>query len=253
MAVKIIQKQFQRIETKYIIKKSLLPQLLADLKGYIEEDTYATSTITNIYFDTENFDLIQDSIAKQHAREKVRMRIYDANPQATSKAFLEIKKKIDGIGYKNRLTATANTIASYVSTGLSLLDEYQDLDIEEPVQSDLTTIRKRYGHIQPKMYIYYDRISFRGKNGSDVRITIDQNLLYRDWDLSLSAGKFGAALLDPSKVIMEVKVPGECPQWLTEIFKTYDIIQESFSKYGTAYRLANTLNKEELTLARNSI
>lgn len=253
MGTKIIQKQFKRIETKYIIEKDVLPQLLEDLRDYIEADAYATSTITNIYFDTENFDLIQDSIAKRNAREKVRMRLYDSEPKASSKAFLEVKKKIDGVGYKNRLTSNANAITSYVTTGMSLIDGFQDSLIDDQVQSDLTTLRKRHGHIQPKMYIYYDRISFRGKNGADIRITIDQNLLYRDWDISLSAGKFGNDLLAPSKVIMEVKVPGKCPEWLLECFEKYGIVQESFSKYGTAYRLANNLSKEEVTLARNTI
>lgn len=92
MGTKIIQKQFKRIETKYIIEKDVLPQLLEDLKDYIEADAYATSPITNIYLDTENFDLIQDSIAKRNAREKVRMRLYDSEPKASSKTFLEVKK-----------------------------------------------------------------------------------------------------------------------------------------------------------------
>ncbi len=179
MGTKIIQKQFKRIETKYIIEKDVLPQLLENLRDYIEADAYATSTITNIYFNTENFDLIQNSIAKRNPREKVRMRLYNSEPKASSKAFLEVKK-IDGIGYKNRLIANAYAITSYVTTGLSLIDGFQESLIDDQVQSDLTTIGKRHGHIQPKMYIYYDRMPFRGKNGADFRITIDENLLYRD-------------------------------------------------------------------------
>ncbi len=52
MPTKIIQKQFKRIETKYILEKTVLKQVLQDLEAYMEADAYATSTITNIYFDT---------------------------------------------------------------------------------------------------------------------------------------------------------------------------------------------------------
>lgn len=253
MPTKIIQKQFKRIETKYILEKTVLKQLLQDLEVYMEADAYATSTITNIYFDTEQFDLIQDSIAKKYAREKVRMRLYDPQPQASSKAFLEIKKKIDGIGYKNRLTSTANATTSYVTTGLSIIDGLDQSLIDDQIQKDLTQLRQRHQQLQPKMYIYYDRLSFRGKQDADIRITIDQNLLYRDWDISLSAGKSGKDLLDPSKVIMEVKVPEACPTWLPQIFNKYGITQASFSKYGTAYRLASQENRKELSLARNTL
>lgn len=56
-------------------------------------DEFAQSTITNVYFDNEEFDMIQDVLAKKNGREKVRMCLYDAQPQASSAAFLEIKKK----------------------------------------------------------------------------------------------------------------------------------------------------------------
>ncbi len=50
---------FKRIETKYVVSKDNLGDLLADLKEYLVEDDYPTSTISNIYFDTDNFDVIK--------------------------------------------------------------------------------------------------------------------------------------------------------------------------------------------------
>ncbi len=66
-------------------------------------------------------------------------------------------------------------------------------------------MRKRYGVIKPKMYIYYDRVSYKGIKDKKVRLTIDKNLLYRDYNVNVMVGKFGKALLDPKKVIMEIK------------------------------------------------
>ena len=52
---KTIETSFKRIETKYIVAKDDVKDLIKDLKEYVVEDDYPTSTISNIYFDTENF------------------------------------------------------------------------------------------------------------------------------------------------------------------------------------------------------
>ena len=89
--VKQLETRFKRIETKYVVSKENLEDLLTDLKEYLVEDDYPTSTISNIYFDTDNFDVIQDALDGNHRQEKIRMRTYLANPQIDSKVFLEVK------------------------------------------------------------------------------------------------------------------------------------------------------------------
>ncbi len=88
----ISQKQFKRKETKYILSKATWRLFLRDAQPHLLADDYAHSTITSIYFDNEDFDMVQDALSKKHQREKVRIRIYDAQPHANSTAFLEIKK-----------------------------------------------------------------------------------------------------------------------------------------------------------------
>lgn len=68
--MKTIETQFKRIESKYLVSKDKLDYLMHDLKTFLVEDDYPTSTITNVYFDTDDFQIIQDSIAKKHLREK---------------------------------------------------------------------------------------------------------------------------------------------------------------------------------------
>ena len=53
---KMLETSFKRIETKYVVNKEDLDDLLKDLKKYVVEDDYPISTISNIYFDTEDFD-----------------------------------------------------------------------------------------------------------------------------------------------------------------------------------------------------
>ena len=95
-----------------------MKDLIKDLKEYVVEDDYPTSTISNIYFDTENFEVIQDALAKQHRREKIRMRTYIETPQADSPVFLEVKSKDEeGIGHKFRLVATSQAIINLMTDG----------------------------------------------------------------------------------------------------------------------------------------
>lgn len=233
MKTRVVQKQFKRKESKYILDKETFALFKKDLAEYMVADQFAKSTITNIYFDNEDFDMIQDAIAKKNGREKVRMRIYDVQPSATSQAFLEIKKKEEGIGYKFRLTSNPKAAVNYVERGLAdaTITDFQ-------VTSELKNLRQRYGKISPKMYIYYDRSSFKGKADKKVRLTIDQNLIYRDFDLLSNQGKYGYPLLDTNLMIMEIKVAGEKPEWLNQLLEKYQIEKKSFSKYGNAYRLS---------------
>ena len=94
----------------------------------------------------------------------------------------------------------------------------------------------RYQKVQPMMYIYYNRYSMKGIEDPNVRITIDYDLTYRSEDLSLLDGKHGDKLLPEGYVIMEIKVPGAYPLWLSEILGHHQVFPKSFSKYGVAYK-----------------
>ncbi|NQG97102.1 polyphosphate polymerase domain-containing protein [Streptococcus suis] len=238
---KKVETKFKRIETKYILDRKQLAAVLADLKNHLVEDDYPTSTISNIYFDTQSYQMIQDSAERLWKREKIRMRTYDACPTENSQVFLEIKKKEDGIGLKDRLTSRSKSVLDFIHH--SIVDE----TITNPILLEtMAELRARYGKIEPMMYIYYDRFSMKGIEDKKVRVTIDQNILYRPYDVSLFAGKYGYPLLDENQVIMEIKVPEVYPTWLQAIIDKYGLERVSFSKYGTAHtKLVEELAEEE--------
>lgn len=239
MKTRIVQKQFKRKETKYILDKKTFECLEKDLQTHMMLDEFATSTITNIYFDSEQFEMIQDALAKKNGREKIRMRIYDSQPSEHSQAFLEIKKKENKIGYKYRLTSNPLSIVNYIENGIA------DATIrDQAVISELEELKQRYGNIRQKMYIYYDRVSYKGLEDKKLRLTIDKNLIYRNHNVDAVAGKFGEVLLDPNKVIMEIKVPHQRPEWLKALLEKYQIEKQSFSKYGNAYKLSYGIDEE---------
>ena len=85
--MKPIETTFKRIETKYIVSKEMIDKLIHDLKEYLVEDDYPISTISNIYFDTEDFDVLLDDNFGDKRKEKVRMRTYLSQPKADSQVF----------------------------------------------------------------------------------------------------------------------------------------------------------------------
>ncbi|HFR3748329.1 TPA: polyphosphate polymerase domain-containing protein [Streptococcus suis] len=244
MKTTISQKQFKRRETKYILSKATWRLFFRDAQPHLLADDYAHSTITSIYFDNEDFDMVQDALAKKYQREKVRIRLYDAHPHANSTAFLEIKKKIDGIGYKYRLESTPRIIQYFLRTGLrdsSLTDQ--------PVCQEIQSLRKRYGNLYPKILIRYERQSFKGLEDPKLRLTIDQNVTYSDQHPALKSAAKEKVLLDPDLMIMEIKAAETIPDWLSALLEKHAIERKPFSKYGTAYRLATSPEKELIAYA----
>ena len=90
------EKVFDRIEKKYLIDTATKRKILTVIKGRMEKDKYFKSEIFNIYFDTENFDLIIKSIENPDFKEKFRARGYGGY----NKVFLEIKTKMKSTGYR---------------------------------------------------------------------------------------------------------------------------------------------------------
>ena len=243
--MKPIETSFKRIETKYVVSKTDLADLIEDLKTYLVEDDYPTSSISNIYFDTEQFDMIQDDSQGTKRKEKIRMRTYLSQIQPDSQVFLEIKSKDStGVGRKYRLLSTPHSITQFMTRG-QLDSSIKDQMMIEKVQQ----LQEEYQQaIIPRMYIYYDRFSLKEKKEisgfpyNKIRVTIDQNLTYRDNNVSLFSGKDGFPLLNEDIVIMEIKALGRKPQWLQDILDQYGLVEQKFSKYSCAYHKSQGLD-----------
>ena len=243
--MKPIETSFKRIETKYVVAKADLANLIEDLKIYLVEDDYPTSTISNIYFDTEQFDMIQEDDQGTKRKEKIRMRTYLSQVQPYSQVFLEIKSKDrTGVGRKYRLLSTPQSITQFM-TKEQLDNSIRDQMMIEKIQQ----LQEEYQQaIIPRMYTYYDRFSLKEKKEisgfpyNKIRITIDQNLTYRDDNVSLFSGKDGFPLLNEEIVIMEIKAPGRKPQWLQNILDQYGLVEQKFSKYSCAYHKSQGLD-----------
>mgnify|MGYP004635228037 FL=1 len=90
--------------------------------------------------------------------------------------------------------------------------------------------------MKPKVFLAYDRYSYKGKDDSNFRITFDKNIRSRTDNLYLENGDNGMLLLDKNCYIMEVKTLGAYPLWFAQILSELNIYPTSFSKYGNVYK-----------------
>lgn len=218
---------FKRYEKKYLLNRKQYESLLQGLQPYMQLDQYGLHTICNIYYDTDQFDLIRTSIEKPPYKEKLRLRSYGV-PAEGGKVFLEIKKKWKGVVYKRRIAMTLEEAENYLEKGKALPGDGQiEREIDYFVQ---------FYNPKPKMYIAYDREAYFGKEDNALRITFDRNIRSREEDLQLELGDAGKLLLDREYRLMEIKVSGAFPMWLAHILSELEIYPTSFSKYGNIYK-----------------
>ena len=89
---------FNRYEKKYIIDEDTFHKLTYHIADYMNPDAYNRNgeayRISNIYYDTENDQLIRASIEKPVYKEKLRLRAY-GTPELTDNVFVEIKKNFN--------------------------------------------------------------------------------------------------------------------------------------------------------------
>ena len=221
------QAVFKRKEMKYLMSSEQYEKLMEILSDKIIPDDFPTSAISNLYYDTPDFRLIRTSLQKPKYKEKLRLRCYKV-PNATTQAFLEIKKKALGIVYKRRESLPYQRAVDFLAG--------KDPGKDTQIFRELDWMLKSYKNLAPAMFLSYDRLSFKGVEDSSVRITFDQNILWRTTALDLSAGTWGEQLLEPGQKLMEIKISNAMPLWLAHALSECKIYPTSFSKYGKAYQ-----------------
>ncbi len=223
-----VQTTFKRYEIKYLLTKREKERIISLLNEYMTPDEYGNTTIRNIYFDTANFRLIRHSLEKPVYKEKLRIRSYKRIGE-NDPAFVELKKKYQSVVYKRRLILPQKT-------ALDCLCKKEPLPVDSQIAREIDYFCQYYGDLRPAVFLSYEREAYFDKVRKDFRVTFDENIIYREHDLSLNSAIYGEPLLGEEQVLMEVKTAGGIPLWLTGLLTEQQIFKTSFSKYGTAYR-----------------
>ena len=222
------QDVFARYEKKYKLTLSQYAALRRWLQDRMEVDSYGLHTICNIYYDTPDFQLIRTSLEKPVYKEKLRLRSYGV-PGGDTPVFVELKKKYQSVVYKRRVVLPEQE-------ALQSFRENTPLPLQSQIADEIEYFRSYYSPLRPTAFLSYEREAFRMTDGSDFRVTFDENILCRNRDFSLGSEIYGVSLLPEGCTLMELKTPGGLPLWLTSVLTRFHIYQTSFSKYGTAYQ-----------------
>ena len=222
-----VQTVFRRYELKYLLTMAQKETVLKAMQPYMKLDKYGRTTIRNLYYDTDTYLLIRRSIEKPAYKEKLRIRSY-SRIDADSTAFVELKKKYKSIVYKRRISLPYTDATAWLSREKHPAKHTQ-------IANEIDYFLDYYGSLHPTVFLSYERKAYYCNDGSDFRVTFDDNILCRQEDLSLESEVYGTPILPEGKVLMEIKCSGGIPLWMTHVLSEEKIYKTSFSKYGTAY------------------
>ena len=222
------QTVFERYELKYLLTEAQKQKIFAAMEAFMQPDRYGWTTIRNLYYDTDNCLLIRRSVEKPVYKEKLRIRSY-SQATADDTVFVELKKKYKSVVYKRRIPMQNKDAIKW------LAGEYHPDDPTQ-IAEEIDYFLSFYGALAPKVFLSYRRQAYYAKDGSDFRITFDDQILCRQTDLSLQSDVYGTEILPAGQVLMEIKCSGGIPLWMTKVLSEEKIYKTSFSKYGTAYK-----------------
>ena len=222
-----VQTVFRRYELKYLLTMAQKETVLKAMQPYMTLDKYGRTTIRNLYYDTDSYLLIRRSIEKPAYKEKLRIRSYSQTDE-NSTVFVELKKKYKHVVYKRRISLPYTDATAWLSREKHPAKHTQ-------IANEIDYFLDYYGSLHPTVFLSYERKAYYCNDGSDFRVTFDDNILCRQEDLSLESEVYGTPILPEGKVLMEIKCSGGIPLWMTQVLSKERIYKTSFSKYGTAY------------------
>lgn len=206
------------------------------LLEYMELDEYCIGgkeyRIYSIYYDTVNHDVIRDNSQGLTYKEKMRIRSYYAKNDPEDKVFMELKKKSEKVGNKRRIKIRLKEIEPFVNEGIM---PHTEGYLQTQVAKELAYFLKM-NKVRPALYVQYDRLAMFGKENKDFRMTFDRNVRTRRSNFVFGESDEDEFLLPDNMYIMEIKILGSIPLWLSKLLSENKLYSWGFSKYGVRYK-----------------
>ena len=227
---------FRRMEKKTTIPSDRVEEFCARIAPHMEYDPYNVGgkpyMICNLYYDSTDDHVIRRSVDLPFYKEKLRLRSYGV-PTPETKVYLELKKKLDGVGTKRRARLRLADAEAFLEggihpEGLSYMDEQVLREI---------AYYRTHRTVEPRVYISYLRTAYHGREDPSFRVTLDSDILSRRTDLRLESGRYGSPLLTEGTTLLEVKFSGAVPFWFSRVMSDFGLSFHTFSKVGTDFKL----------------
>jgi hypothetical protein len=236
-----------RLEYKFLLPIRFLQEFRTRLQPYTIPDKFTQQnpaqeyTVRSIYFDTARLRFYHEKLAGLRNRKKLRIRGY-GQPNAESKIFLEIKRKYENYGIKDRASLFFRDLETF----------FGSFDIDKFIlndQPDACEGARRFIHhviksnLNPTVLVVYQREAYISKFDRNLRITFDKSLrysafpslhdLFRDDHLVMAMNHY---------FILEIKFEHGYPIWLRRIVEDHNLTRQALSKYTICLDGAKELN-----------
>ncbi len=256
---------FSRREEKYELDRTtagwLEEQFAARLPIFSYQPGFPWTYITTVYFDTKDYCFYQRAEQEYDDNVKIRVREYyyrtgdGVGPGAATDGaqnvftvdlcYVELKQRSHGEVTKKRFALE--------KTGLERLlrgDDVWDLLVRANPESPREVLVDAYGTLRGYLLRYAVEVTsivnYRRKvyqrDESDLRVTLDDQVaVYRPLQGlytvvgALTREQLGAPIRESDRVILEIKAPGDYPQWLKDVLKSFS--SKRLSKFTTSVRL----------------
>ncbi|MFO0865398.1 MAG: polyphosphate polymerase domain-containing protein [Gemmataceae bacterium] len=214
----------QAFEMKYLLTLEEAVWFEAWAREHLSPDSYGDQgryRVQSIYLDTPSLDVYHR--LKGYRRSKFRIRRYDEAPHV----FLERKSKRGTEVRKFRSQLPISDVDQLATT--------------EPVPEAWEAawfvrklVRRR---LRPACQIAYSRTAFFGMSeNSPVRLTIDRNLIGRQWNQWHLQTMTEGVQLAPEKAMLELKFHNRMPVLLQDLLPKLQAHPAKFSKYRHCVR-----------------
>jgi hypothetical protein len=226
---------------KFAVSPAQRAALMAELAPHLRPDenagTGAQYPVVSLYYDNAERDCYWEKARSLPSRRKLRVRVYGSRDGAVpATSFIEIKHKCDGRGVKRRVQLP---LAQALRVGEGLWPEGVQFSA-----TDARVIREVHDLVlskgfKPVLVMRYDRAAYAAADPeSDLRVTFDSAVRMRFDNLTPESDdrRFGAAdvLDEDGAAVMEVKITGCIPYWLSRTIAGVGCQLQSHSKYSTA-------------------
>lgn len=244
-----------RSEIKYLVPTARLDELRDRLRPFLVADKHADGeqipsyTVRSVYYDTRSLRYYREKLSGIKNREKLRIRGYNAQT-AGAKVFLEIKRRYERRVAKDRVLVPLADVPALLESGD--IAQYFTASDKAFVSAQKFFYHLRRHQLLPTVLVTYDREPYLCPFDSSMRVTFDKNLrsllhpqiddLYRD-------DKLLPAL--PGHFILEVKFNTRFPAWLRPIIMSFQLRQQSLSKYVICYESHPHIHRQSPRIAQH--
>ena len=233
--------RIDRFEMKFVVTGAQRAALMEKLDAHLRPDANAgggaSYPIVSLYYDSDERDCYWEKARGLASRRKLRVRVYGSRDGCVpATTFIEVKHKCDGRGVKRRV---ALPLAEALRVGDGLWptgDRPGEMD-RRVIEEVHDMVRRR--NFKPVMVMRYDREAYAATDpGSDLRVTFDTGIRSRFDRLIPEPDdrRFDSAveMHGDGTAVMEVKITGCIPYWLSRTISAAGCRLQSHSKYSTA-------------------